>query len=88
VAPLGHPKSLVRCIGRTARGCRTASASRREAWRSGPNEIRVLGLQPIAAGPALLEAARPLRHDPLKAHLAGLGEHSTDPAFQRLRTVV
>jgi len=38
------------------------------------DEIRVLRLQPIAAAPALIEAARPLRHDAFKAQLARLGE--------------
>ena len=33
------------------------------AWRSRPDEIRVLGLEPVAALPAPIEAALPLRHD-------------------------
>jgi hypothetical protein len=48
---------------------------------SPPDEIRVLGLEPIAASPALIEAAPALRHDPLKAKFAGLGEH--ERAFGR-----
>ena len=46
------------------------------AWRSRPDEIRVLGLQPVPARPALIEAALSFRHDALKAELAGLGEHN------------
>ena len=44
-----------------------------------PDKIRVLPLQPVAAFPAPIEAALSLRHDALKAELAGLGEH--DRAF-------
>ena len=44
-----------------------------------PDKIRVLRLQPVAAFPAPIEAALSLRHDALKAELAGLGEH--DRAF-------
>jgi hypothetical protein len=43
------------------------------------DEIRVLRLQPIAAAPALIEAARPLRHDAFKARLARLG-NTTGPS--------
>src|SRR6516165_5872336 len=42
---------------------------------SRPDEIRVLGLQPVAAFPAVIEAARPLRHDAFEAEFARLGEH-------------
>jgi hypothetical protein len=47
--------------------------------RSCPDEIWVLGFEPVAAPPAPMEAARPLRHDPFEAKFAGLGEH--DRAF-------
>jgi hypothetical protein len=40
---------------------------------SRPDEIRVLSFQPVAAFTALVEAARPLRHDPFKAELTRLG---------------
>ena len=46
-----------------------------EAWRSRPDEIRVLGFQPIAAPPAAIEAALALRHDAFQVELARLGEH-------------
>src|SRR4029077_9335153 len=42
---------------------------------SGPDEIRVHGLQPVAASPPLIEAALSLRHDAFEAKLACLGEH-------------
>ena len=35
----------------------------------------VLGLQPVAASPAPIEAAFPFRHDALKAEFVSLGEH-------------
>jgi hypothetical protein len=41
----------------------------------GPDEIGVLGLEPIAARLALVEAALPFRHDALKAKFAGLSEN-------------
>jgi hypothetical protein len=40
--------------------------------RSRPDEIRVLGLEPIAAWSALVEAALSLRDDAFEAELAGL----------------
>jgi hypothetical protein len=53
--------------------------------RSRPDEIGVLGLQPVAAFAALVEGARPLRHHDLKAKLAGLGEHDHAPRWPALR---
>ena len=43
--------------------------------KSRPDEIRVLGLQPIAAPPAPIEAALAFRHDAFEAEFAGFGEH-------------
>jgi hypothetical protein len=57
-----------------------------DAASSRPDEIRVLRLQPIAAWAALIEAARPLRHDPFEAEVAGVGEH--DGALGRERFVL
>jgi hypothetical protein len=42
---------------------------------SHPDEIRVLGLQPITASAVPIEAALPLRHYAFEAQLARLGEH-------------
>ena len=50
------------------RGVRLRTPSR-------PDEIRVLGLQPIAASAAAIEATLSLRHDAFEAKLAGFGEH-------------
>jgi hypothetical protein len=44
--------------------------------RSRPDEIRVHGLQPVVAFPALVEAALSLRYDAFDAKLARLGEHA------------
>ena len=44
-------------------------------------EFGVPDLQPVPARPATIAAAGPLRHDPLEAELAGVGEH--DRAFGR-----
>jgi hypothetical protein len=49
------------------------------SWPDLALESWVLRLQPVAAFPAPIEAALSLRHDALKAELAGLGEH--DRAF-------
>jgi len=38
-------------------------------------ELGIQALQPIAARPAAVPAAGPLRHDPLEAQLAGVSEH-------------
>jgi len=47
-------------------------SSSRGALAGMSREIRVLGLQPVAALPAPIEAGRPLRHDALEAELADL----------------
>ena len=44
-------------------------------------EVRVQDLQPVAARPAPIAAAGPLRHDPLEAEPASVGEH--DRALSR-----
>ena len=49
-----------------------------------PQKVRVLRLQPAAARPAPIEAAGALRHDPLKAQLAGVGEHDRALGLDRL----
>jgi hypothetical protein len=51
------------------------SPSSVDAASSRPNEIRVLGLQPVTASAAAIEAALSLRHDAFEAELAGFGEH-------------
>ena len=38
-------------------------------------EVRVQAFEPVAAHPAAIAAAGTLRHDPLEAQLARLGEH-------------
>ena len=53
-------------------------------WRSRPDERRVARLQPVSATAAPIEAAGPLRHDPLEAHLAGLGEDELALGLDRL----
>ena len=44
--------------------------ARRHEACSRPDEIRVLGLQPAAASPTPIEAARPLRHDAFEGEWA------------------
>src|SRR6516164_5560116 len=51
---------------------------------SGPLEGRVLALEPMPAVPAPVEAAGALRHDPLQAHLARLGEDERALGLDRL----
>jgi hypothetical protein len=52
---------------------------------SHPYELRVLRLEPIfSARAALVEAVRPLRHDPREAHFAGLGEDERALCLDRL----
>ncbi len=58
---------------------------RTRAKSSSPLEIRVQDLQPVAARPAPVAAAGALRHDPLEAELAGVGEHDRALGRQRLR---
>jgi hypothetical protein len=63
--------------------CRSAAAKPPDS-RSRANEHRVSCLQPVSAPAALVETARPLRHDPLEAHLAGFGEDDRALALDRL----
>ena len=51
---------------------------------SRPGEIRVLGLEPVAAPSALMEAAFPFRHNAFEAKLARLGEHTLAPGGERI----
>jgi hypothetical protein len=44
----------------------------------------VLGLQPVATSPALVEAALSLRHDAFEAELAGFGEHDCAVGGERV----
>jgi hypothetical protein len=49
-----------------------------------PNEVWVLRFEPVAASPAPIEAALPLRHDPFEAQLASFGEHDRALIRERL----
>jgi hypothetical protein len=44
-------------------------------WRSSPDKIRVLGLQPVPASAVAIEAPCPLRHDTFEGQFARLLEH-------------
>lgn len=60
--------------------CHETTRGRRWLERQGTvyalTKFRVLGLEPIAAFPALVKAAQSLRHDALKAEFTGFGEHN------------
>ena len=48
-------------------------------------EVRVQAFEPVAAHPAAIAAADPLRHDPFEAVLAGVREHERRPRPPGLR---
>ena len=92
--PIASERAMnVRCLARgwssgrnllAERWSRTNVAGHDRTNASRPDEIRVLGLQPVPARPALIEAARPLRHDAFEAELARLGEHDRALGGERL----
>jgi hypothetical protein len=47
-------------------------------------EVLVQALQPVAAHPAAISAAGPLRHNPIESQLARLGEHERALGVDRL----